>query len=67
MFQRRLVMILHFDTYAFESGQKAVSCMIRIHKSGFFTPNFDFIRSNEASYEDVRHGFGTPKGHTFSL
>ena len=67
MFQRRLVMILHFDTYAFESGQKAVSCMIPIHKSGFFTPNFDFIRSNEASYEDVRHGFGTPKGHTFSL
>ena len=67
MFLRRRVMFLHFDTYVFESAQKALSCMIPIYQLGFLTENVDFIRSDEASYEDVRHGFGTPKGHTFSL
>ena len=67
MLLRRLAMFLHFDTYAFESAQKVMSCMIPIYQSGFLTQNVDFIRSDEASYEDVRHGFGTPKGHTFSL
>ena len=30
-------------------------------ESGFLTPKFDFIRNNNASYEDARHGFETPK------
>jgi len=34
---------------------------------GLLTQNVDFIKSDEASYEDIRHGFGTPKGHPFSL
>ena len=67
MFLRCLVMFLHFYTYAFESAQKAMSCMIPIYQSGVFSQNVDFIRSDEASYQNVRHGFGTPKGHTFSL
>ena len=67
MLLRRLDMFLHFDTYAFESAQKVMSCMIPRYQSGFLTQNVDFIRSDEASYEDVRHGFGTPKGHNFSL
>ena len=44
--------------------------MIAIWQSGFLTPNDDFIRRNkaaEASYQDVRDAFGTPKGDTFSL
>ena len=67
MFLRRLVMFLHFDTYVFESAQKAMSCMIPICQSGVFSQNVDFIRSDDASYENVRHGFRTPKGHAFSL
>ena len=51
----------------FESTQKAMSCMIPIYQSGVFSQNVDFIRSDEASNKNVRHGFGTPKGHTFSL
>ena len=31
------------------------------------TKSVDLVRSDETSYEDVRYGFGTPKGHTFSL
>ncbi len=49
MFLRRLAMFLHFDAYAFESVQKAVSCMIPIHQSGFLTQNVDFIRSDGTS------------------
>ena len=60
-------MFLHFDTYAFESAQKAMSCMIPIYQIGVFSQNVDFIRSDKASYQNVQHGFGTPKGHTFDL
>ena len=67
MFLRHLVMFLHFDAYAFESAQKAMLCMITICQSGIFSQNVDFITSDEASYQNVRHGFGTPKGHVFSL
>ena len=68
MFLRCLVMFLHFDTYAFESAQKAMSCMISIyHQSGVFSQNVDFITSDDASYQNDRHSFGTPKGHPFSL
>ena len=67
MFLRYLVMFLHFDTYAFESAQKAMSCMIPIYQSGVFSQNVDFITSDDASYQNDRHGFGTPKGHPFSL
>ena len=67
MFLRCLVMFLHFDTYAFESAQKAMLCMITTCQSDVFSQNVDFIRSDEASTWNVRHGFGTPKGHTFSL
>ena len=59
--------VLHFDTYAFESAQKAMSCMIPKYQFGVFSQNVDFITSDEASYQNVRHGFGTPKGHAFSL
>ena len=31
------------------------------------TKSVDLVRSHGTSYEDVRYGFGTPKGHTFSL
>ena len=31
------------------------------------TKSVDLVRSDGRSYEDVRYGFGTPKGHTFSL
>ena len=58
MFLRCLVMFLHFDTYVFE---------IPVSQSGVFSQNVDFIRSDKASYQNVRHGFGTPKGHTFDL
>ena len=34
--------------------------------TGLLTQNVDFIKSDEASYKDIRHGFGTPKGHPFS-
>ena len=37
MFLRCLVMFLHFYTYAFESAQKAMSCMIPIYQSGVFS------------------------------
>ena len=67
MFLRRLAMFLQCDMYAFESAQKVMSCMIPIYQSGFLTQNVDLIRSDEASYEDVRQGFGIPKGHTFIL
>ena len=67
MFPRRLVISLHFDTYAFESAQKAMLCMITIGQFGVFTQNVDLIRSDEAYYQNVGHGFGTPKGNTFSL
>ena len=67
MLLKRLVMLLHFDTYAFESAQKAMSCMIPLYQSDVFSINVDFIRSDEASYQNVRHGFGTPKGHTFGF
>ena len=67
MFLRCIVMFLHFDTYAFESAQKAMSCMIPISQSGVFSQNVDFIRSDKASYQNARHGFGAPKGHTFDL
>ena len=67
MFLRFLVMFLHFDTYAFESAQKAISCIIPIYQSGVFSQNVDFITSDDASYQNDRHGFGTPKGHPFSL
>ena len=67
MLLRGLDIFLHFDTYAFESAQKAMLCMIVICQSGVFSQNVDFIRSDEASYWNVRHGFATPKGHTFSL
>ena len=66
MFLRCLVMFLHFDTYAFESAQKAMLCMITICQSDVFSQNVDFIRSDEASYQNVGHGFGTPNGNTFS-
>ena len=67
MFLRCLVMILHFDTYAFESAQKAMSCMIPIYQYGVFSQNVDFIRNDEASYQNAGHGFGAPQGHTFNL
>ena len=67
MFLSCLVMFLHFDTYAFESAQKTMSCTIPMYQSGVFSQNADFIRSDEASYQNVGHGFGTPKGNTFSL
>ena len=67
MILRRLVIFLHFDTHAFESAQKAVSCIIPICQSGFLTQNVDFVRNDESSYEYAQHGFGTPKGHTFNL
>ena len=38
-------MFLHFDTYAFESAQKAMSCMIPIYQSGVFSQNVDFIQA----------------------
>ena len=53
-----------------ESAQKARLCVIPIYQSGFLTPNFDFIRSNEAvevSCEDVSHCLRVAKGHTFSV
>ena len=37
MFLRCLVMFLHFDTYAFESAQKAMLCMITICQSHVFS------------------------------
>ena len=67
MFLRRLVMFLHFDAYAFESAQKAMSCMIIIYQSGVFTQNVDFIRSDETSYQNIGHVFGTSKGHSFNF
>ena len=67
MFRRCLVMFLLFDTYAFESAQKAISCIIPIYQSGVFSQNVDFITSDDASYQNDRHGFGTPKCHPFSL
>ena len=67
IFLRSLDNFLHFDTHDFEGAQKALSCMIPIYQPGFLTQNVDFIRSDKASYDDIRHGFGTPKGHTFSL
>ena len=67
MFLQCLVMFLHFDTYAFESAQKAMSCMIPIYQSGIFTQHVDLIRSDEASYQNAGHGFGTPIRNTFSL
>ena len=67
MFLRCLVMFVHFDTYAFEGAQKAMSCMIPTYQSGVFAQNVDFITSDDAFYQNVRHGFGTPKGHAFSL
>ena len=67
MFLRCIVMFLNFDTYAFESAQKAMSCMIPVYQSGVFSQNVDFIRSDDASYENARHGFRTPKSHAFSL
>ena len=36
------------------------------HKIPEITQIVDFVRSDEASYEDVRCGFGSLKGHTFS-
>ena len=41
---RRLAMFLHFDTYAFESAQKVMSCMIPIYQSGFLAQNVDFYQ-----------------------
>ena len=67
MFLRYLAMFLLFDTYAFESAQKAISCMIHIYQSGVFSQNVDLITSDDASYQNDQHGFGTPKGHPFSL
>ena len=67
MFLRCLVMFLHLYTYAFESAQKAMSCMIPIYQSGVFSQNVDFITSNDASYQNDRHGFGTTKGHPFTV
>ena len=67
MFLQYLVMFLHFDTYAFESAQKAMLYMITICQSGVFSQNVDFITSDDASYQNDRHGFGTPKGHHFSF
>ena len=37
------------------------------HKNQGITETVYFVRSDEASYEYVRHGFGTLKGHTFGL
>ena len=31
------------------------------------TKSVDLLRRDRTSYEDVRYGFGTPKGHIFSL
>ena len=31
------------------------------------TKSVDLIRGDGISYEDVRYGLGTPKGHTFSI
>ena len=59
--------VSHFDTYAFESAQKAMSCMIPIYQSGVFSQNVDFITSDDASYQNVQHCFRTFKGHVFSL
>ena len=39
------------------SVQKAVVYMTPTYQSGFLTPNFDFLRSNGASYEDIRYSF----------
>ena len=36
MFLPCLVMFLHFDTYAFESAQKTMSCTIPMYQSGVF-------------------------------
>ena len=67
MFLRCLVMFLHFDTYAFESAQKVMSCMVLTYQSGVFSQYVDFISSDEASYKNFGHGFGTPKCDTFNL
>ena len=67
MLLRCVVMFVHFDSYAFESAQKAMSCMIPIYQYGFFLQNVDFITSDDTSYQNVRNGFGTPKRHVFSL
>ena len=37
MFLGRLFVLLHLETYAFESVSKAVSCVIHIHQTGFLT------------------------------
>ena len=67
VFLLSLVIFLNFDTYALKSVQKAMACMLPIYQPGFLTQKVDFIESDGTSYDDVRHGFGTPKGHTFSL
>ena len=53
MFLGRIVMLLHLETYAFESVLKAVSRVIPIHQTGFLTPNGGFIRGDGTSCEDV--------------
>ena len=53
MFLGRLVVLLHLETYAFESVSKAVSCVIPIHQTGFLTRNGGFIRRDGTSCEDV--------------
>ena len=70
MFQLCLAVFLHLDTYVLESAQKAVLYAVHIYHSGFTTPNFDFIRSNETvegSFKDVSHCLRTSKGHMFSV
>ena len=62
-----IVMFLYFDTYAFESAQKAMSCMIPIYQSGVISQNVDFITSDDTSYQNTQHGFRTLKGNIFSL
>ena len=37
------------------------------HKIQEITKSVDLVRSDGTSYEDVRYGFGTPKGNSFSL
>ena len=44
-----------------------VSDRFLFHKIQEITQTIDIVRNDETSYEDVRYGFGTPKGHTFSL
>ena len=67
VFLLSLVIFLNFDTHALKSVQKAMECMRPIYQPGFLTQKVGFIGSDEASYEDFRHGFGTPEGHTFGL